>query len=356
MQYFPLMLRGFIRSFRTRPGIFIFFVVSGIASLLSFLLFYVNAMPYLKMNSDANSSFRFYAFETTSLQTDYSKLETILAMTDYESFQISTPLQDQAGTYLTTFLNRTDFIRRQLISSGFESPFELNDQEALAGLTGTDSPLSDEALRIGVFATLNDHEYQIIGGWLDHNFLINPKTFQTRYGFNQIVFRTSQVLSSSENNQLILKIRDSFPVMSSETPVEVKQSIIGQTPLVLLVMSLIYLCGLLAYVQILSTIVESMKQDIKIYRILGLTEKGTQKIVGWTSVLLNLLVIILGFGLHALLWPSFFSKISYWGVNRLSVFDYGIAAFVTLYISLMVSIPYALRWNKQSLNELEVVD
>lgn len=197
---------------------------------------------------------------------------------------------------------------------------------------------------------------KIAGGWIDHDFLINPKMFQTRYGFNQIVFRTRQVLSPSENKRLISKISDSFPIKSSTTPIELKQNLVGQTPMVILVMSLVYFCGLLTYVQILSTIMQSMKNDIKIYRTLGLTEKGTQWIVGLTAILLNLLVVFLGFGLHALLWPVLFRNISYWGVDRLGVFDYAIAGFVTLTTSLMVSIPYALRWNKRVLNDLEVVD
>lgn len=158
MQYFTLMLKGFSRSFRTRPGMIIFFVISGVAGLLSFLLFYVNAMPYLKMNSNANSSFRFYSFEISSHQTDYSKLESILVMTEFESFQISAPLQGQAGTNITTFLNRSDFIRQQLNSSGFESPYDLKEQEALVGLMGNGAPLSETSHEIGTYVRLNHYE------------------------------------------------------------------------------------------------------------------------------------------------------------------------------------------------------
>lgn len=322
------------------------FIISGVLCVLTFLVLYGQYMPYMRVNSDMNMSYRYFYFLLKEPSSNYSALNEIFPTYNLESLMITTSetsSQEEIGFNIPvcTYLSDTPFVTEQLIPSHYRSSFSIENNSILIGQNYMN-------LKNGDVIKLKKSEYTITGRWNGIFLMVNPVVFTNSFLFSSITLRTSNLLSYDETQQLIEWVYQEYPVIDSRTPLDARQKAFGETPVSVMVMILFYVISLLSYLFLTSYLIYSQGTTNNIYRMIGLNNKKSKIIVMIDIIIVNIIMTTVAYAIHSALWKSVFKKINIWGTEGYSIADYTYIFVITISLSLLMFIPYALKHQNRS--------
>ncbi|MFM1581341.1 FtsX-like permease family protein [Helcococcus bovis] len=351
-----LSLRRLKKQIKYNKLIVLFLIISSVLSILFFTSLFVRYMPQFNDRRENNTKYRFYniIFSKSLNDNDLKLLEKNLP--DLDSFKITNVKikenvynEDDEKLYFSTFLHETPFINEiELKNSSIDKFSKLGNNEVLI-------PLSYNLKKDNKFLKINGINLKVIGYWEGVDFLVSSETYLSNFEINQIVFRTKKVLNTTDLNDLN-KLFFNYPIQSISSPVDAYEKDTSLSPTVMIIINIIYILSIISYSSIFWVLMRFLEKDFRIYRMVGMT-----KLRIFVGILLDVFVFIvistlIAFGIHELMWNSFFSRTNNFLAGKIEIKDYLIIFILIIVLSFTIISPYLYKLFKDIINKKKEID
>lgn len=329
---------------------------SSVLCILFFTSLFVRYMPHFNDKRKNNSKYRFYSL-IFSRKLEYEELKSLQEkLPELDSFRITNVNESQIisdenniETYFTTFLSDTDFVNDiELKNADIDKISDLSNNEVLI-------PISNKLESVHNNIKVKGINLKIIGKWEGADNLINFDTFLKISDINQIIFRTKNVLNSTEINDLY-SFLSNYPIRSITSPIDAYEKDSSMTTTVILIINIIYVLSIISYASIFWVLIKFLEKELRVYRIIGMTKRRI-----FLGMLLDIFSFIsfctlISFIIHELLWDTFFSKANNYSAHNIGLSDYFFIFVLIMILSFIIISPYIYKSLNHIISKKKVKD
>lgn len=324
-------LGDYLRRF---PLVSFLYIVSGLLSVLCILFVYPTVMPHMRRESNKNQPYRFYRFMLSNTSHDYNKLFKLLEPYELQTVTVS----------LEVPLAESDEIReiKSIIYISENSP-SLEEATMLSQLKHNEiiAPEEFHSKKLKLWDE-DPYEYKVRYTWQDPSFGLNPEIYQERYSFDYVSFYTTEILSSDLMDTLIKSFQEDFPISGVRSPQQYFAADEETQKLSYVMLTFIFVLGVLTYVFLLIYLVNTQRRNNRIYRVLGLSFRQGILVQVLDVFFSSLVHALLASLIHKIAWTPFFRSLSKIQPEKLYFSDYAFVLIFSLCLSLFVLLPYAI--------------
>ncbi|MCI8553806.1 MAG: FtsX-like permease family protein [Clostridiales bacterium] len=197
--------------------------------------------------------------------------------------------------------------------------------------------------------TLRGETLQVIGQFTGMEYLIPLEMYQQLgYSIEHIIFTLQEKPNSNMEQIIVAQLQSQFPLAQVFSPQIYDEFAERELPIELVMICLVYGLSLISFLYLLKYLMDQHLSENIVYSLIGASKKAVVRLIVLENFLLSSLSAVLSIGLHLLLKESVLDKVSISTQLTYYFSDYLLLFLLMVTVSQLVSIPFILRYCKQT--------
>lgn len=359
-----------IHYFQENKLIFFLYLLGSITCVITFIYFYGNAMPNKYAEARNGLQFRQYYVTLNKTQAVDKNTFTFLKDSDIQDIKLesdslgkivlktaSLPDEPAAPDNPDNNDNQVD-ITVQAYMYGRTKIYnergrcDFSQEELKSGKNVVVLPsLMEDTFKSGADFSIKGVRYEMIGVHTISTGFYIPYQAYIKQGYTTKKFTVTlnKALSKEGSSEFTKNLYKQFPNSSIIDPTNYFNSVSEQSPLMLLLLSIVYLISIASFLFLLKYLSDKNRSENVIYTMIGASKKNVMKIMVAENLLISLCSAVIAIFLHMALYGSFFSKINTIENITYQWNDYLVVFIFVLFLSVLTSVPFLISYSHNSI-------
>ena len=353
MKVLYIVLSRLFQYYRKNKLIFILFIIGGISSSLAVAYFYGNGSTYMANRSSEEFYYREYEVYFRQNGEHYGEKEGVelasvkegLELIDQELiekvfFGVDISLEEYRDGYKTRLFSSTE--ETYLVAIRGRVYFMPEEEWSII------IP-SDSKFKIGDTVNINGHGFEVIGQQTFNDYYIPYSAYEKlQLPVSDMVIISEKRPDYSED-QLLIQLQEVYPDSHIRSPWLWRLNERNEAVAAIIIIAVCYAVSITSFMFLFKYMIDSISDETVIFLIVGGSKTEMSLMLFWETILLSLFSNGIGIGLHKLLYTSVFEKLNIAENIVYTLADYSIICLVMLVTSLIVVIPFVIRYYRKSL-------
>lgn len=205
--------------------------------------------------------------------------------------------------------------------------------------------------------TLKGQELQVVGKFSGMEYLIPLGTYQRLgYPIESAIFTLREKPDDKMEQTILTRLQEQFPTAEIYYPKLYDDFAGRQLPMELFMICLVYGISLFSFLYLMKYMMDQHIAENVVYSLVGAPKKTVIRLVALENLILSTLTSLLSVGLHLLLKESVLDKVSVSANITYRFTDYLLIFILMVVVSQLVSLPFILRYRKQTVAAIKSVE
>ena len=370
MKIVQLAFYRVIHYFQENKLIFFLYLLGSITCVITFIYFYGNAMP--NKYAEARNSLAFRQYYVTLNQAQNLKQDDFAFLKDSDLQDINLESGSLGKIVLKTASlpggpatpdnpdnndNQVDITMQAYMYGGTKiynerGRCDFSQEELKSGKNVVILPsLMEDTFKSGADFSIKGVRYEMIGVHTISTGFYIPYQAYIKHGYTTKKFTVTlnKALSKDGSSEFTKNLYKQFPNSSIIDPTNYFNSISGQSPLMLLLLSVVYLISIASFLFLLKYLSDKNRSENVIYTMIGASKKNVMKIMVAENLLISFFSAVIAVALHSVFYSSFFSKINTIENITYQLNDYLVVFIFVLFLSVLTSVPFLISYSRNSI-------
>ena len=211
--------------------------------------------------------------------------------------------------------------------------------------------------RVKGLLTLKNQTFQVVGQFTGISYLIPLGTYQRLgYPIESAIFTLREKPDDKTEQTILAWLQEQFPTAEIYHPKMYDDFAGRQLPMELFMICLVYGISLFSFLYLMKYMMDRHLAENVVYSLVGAPKKTVIRLVALENLILSTLTSLLSVGLHLLLKESVLDKVSVSANITYRFTDYLLIFILMVVVSQLVSLPFILRYRKQTVAAIKSVE